>query len=147
MAGLEPHLFFFERRPPTPAGNLALDRLLGAKMHFIPAGSGEASRTLEQTIRLVRMVARILVGPHYYIPVGGHAPLGCLGYVKAALEIDEQAQALGIRDAWLVTAVGTGGTLTGLLAGFALLDSSIRVLGIDVGKLWKAFPASIARSA
>jgi 1-aminocyclopropane-1-carboxylate deaminase/D-cysteine desulfhydrase-like pyridoxal-dependent ACC family enzyme len=33
------------------------------------------------------------------------------------------------------------------MAGFALLDSPIRVLGIDVGKLWKGFPASIAHLA
>lgn len=34
--------------------------------------------------------------------------------------------------------------MAGLLAGFALLDSPLRALGIDVGKLWKGFPASIA---
>ena len=45
----------------------------------------------------------------------------------------------------VVTAVGTGGTLAGLLAGFHLLQSPIQVLGIDVGKLWQAFPASLAQ--
>ncbi len=103
--------------------------------------------TLEQTIRLVHLVAWARVGPHYFIPVGGHNALGCLGYVRAALEIDEQARRLEIERAWLVVAAGSGGTLAGLMAGLALADSSLRLAGIDVGKLWKAFPASIAHLA
>ena len=34
-----------------------------------------------------------------------------------------------------------------LWAGFWLLGSPVGVLGIDVGKLWRTFPASIARLA
>ncbi len=149
--GLEAHLFFFEKRPSTLQGNLFLDALLGAKLHFIPFGSGgDASMTLETTNRLVRWVSAALVGPGaYFMPVGGHTVTGCLGYVDAAREIHEQAVALGLDLArvTVITAAGTGGTLAGLLAGFTLLGSPIRVLGIDVGKLWKAFPASLARLA
>jgi 1-aminocyclopropane-1-carboxylate deaminase/D-cysteine desulfhydrase-like pyridoxal-dependent ACC family enzyme len=147
--GMEPHLFFFERRPAEMSGNLLLDRLLGAKLHFIPiGGSGARSATLEATNRLVRILSRVMVGPGtYFIPVGGHTTLGCLGYVVAAAEIHAQVESLGLRDVTVVTAAGTGGTLAGLMAGFALLDSPTRVLGIDVGKLWKGFPASIAHLA
>ena len=38
--GLEAHLFFFAKRPFPLTGNLLLNDLLGAKMHFIPFGSG-----------------------------------------------------------------------------------------------------------
>ena len=64
----------------------------------------------------------------------------------AALEIQEQIERLGLdlEKVTIVTACGTGGTLAGLMAGFALLGSPVNLLGIDVGKLWKAFPASIA---
>lgn len=146
-AGLEPHLFYFDPRPPALTGNLLLNRLLGARMHFLPLGSTAGSMTIEQTIRLVRLVAWAFVGPHYFIPVGGHHWLGCLGYVQAALELDAQARLAGIEQAWLVTAAGSGGTLAGLLAGLALANSPLRLVGIDVGKLWKAFPASIAHLA
>jgi D-cysteine desulfhydrase family pyridoxal phosphate-dependent enzyme len=143
--GMEPHLFFFESRPKNLDGNLYLNRLLNAKMHFIPLDAGgDGSMTLETTNRLVRLAAWLLVGSHYFIPVGGHTWLGCLGYVLAAREIHDQAYALGIENAWLVTAVGTGGTLAGLLAGLSLLGSSLHPLGIDVGKLWKGFPISLA---
>ncbi|MSP13484.1 MAG: D-cysteine desulfhydrase family protein [Chloroflexi bacterium] len=148
QCGIEPHLFYFERRPRQLSGNLVINELLGAKMHFIPfGGGGNASMTLEKSIRLVRLVARIVTGPHYFIPVGGHSWLGCLGYVRAALEIDAQAREMGLERAWVVLAAGTGGTLAGLMAGFALLNSPLQLLALDVGKLWLAFPASIARLA
>ncbi len=144
--GMEPHLFYFERRPPALRGNLILNELLGARMHFIPLGSS-SGRTVEETSRLVHLLALAFVGPHYFIPVGGHNWLGALGYVRAALEIDAQARAMGIDRATLVVAAGSGGTLAGLLAGLALCGSAVRPLGIDVGRLWRSFPDSIARLA
>jgi 1-aminocyclopropane-1-carboxylate deaminase/D-cysteine desulfhydrase-like pyridoxal-dependent ACC family enzyme len=145
MVGLEPHLFYFEARPRSLTGNLLLNELLGARMHFFPLSPKRPRpRSLESTIRLARLLARLRVGPHYFIPVGGHTWAGALGYVRAALEIDEQARGLGIGDARLVVAAGSGGTLAGLLAGFALVGSRLRPLGIDVGNLWTDFRASVA---
>ena len=144
--GLEPHLFYFEPRPKQLAGNLLLNQLMDAHMHFIELGAGgDGSMTLETTNRLVHLLAWLRLGRHYFIPVGGYSWRGCLGYVRAAIEIDSQARALGIEHAHLVLAAGTGGTMAGLLAGLTLINSSLNLLGIDVGKLWKAFPASLAR--
>jgi D-cysteine desulfhydrase len=70
-----------------------------------------------------------------------------MGYVTAAAELEEQLAAAEVKQATIVTAVGTGGTLAGLMAGLALQESRHRLLGIDVGKLWKGFPASIAATA
>jgi D-cysteine desulfhydrase family pyridoxal phosphate-dependent enzyme len=145
--GMEPHIFFFERRPDKLAGNLLLNELLGARMHFIPFGGGDGGMTLETTIRLVHVLAWALVGSHYFIPVGGHSWLGCLGYVSAALEIETQARKQGVENAHLVVAAGSGGTMAGLMAGMHLDSSDMQLTGIDVGKLWKGFPASIARLA
>lgn len=145
--GLETHLFFFEPRPKQLTGNLEVDCLLGARLHFIPLGGSSANRTLEQTIRLVRIVARLLVGRHFFIPVGGHDPLGCLGYVEAAAELEYQRSQAGMERAVVITAAGSGGTMAGLIAGQGLLNSSLNVVGIDVGKLWKGFPDSICALA
>jgi L-cysteate sulfo-lyase len=147
--GLEAHLLFFERRPEILEGNLLLDQLFGANMHFIPfGGGGGGSMTIETTIRLVRLASTLIAGPGaYFIPVGGHNVRGCLGYVEAACELQEQIDTMGMgkEKVTLVTAAGTGGTLAGLGAGLALLESSVKVLAIDVGRLWKAFPNSLAR--
>ncbi len=144
--GMETHLFYFDPRPARLVGNLLLNRLFGAHLHFIPLGGG-GGMSLEATIRLVRLIAWALVGEHYFIPVGGHNWLGGLGYVRAAQEIDQGTRALGLEKACLVTAAGSGGTLAGLMAGLALCNSPVRPLGIDVGKLWKGFPTSIAALA
>lgn len=147
--GLQAHLFFFAPRPARLTGNLLLNHLLGAKMHFIPFGGGSSGgMTLEQTNRLVRLVSAVFAGPRaYFMPVGGHTVTGCLGYVAAAIELHEQMMQAGLEGGTVITAVGTGGTLAGLMAGFHLLNSPLKLLGIDVGKLWKTFPASIARLA
>jgi 1-aminocyclopropane-1-carboxylate deaminase/D-cysteine desulfhydrase-like pyridoxal-dependent ACC family enzyme len=102
---------------------------------------------MEATNRLVHLLAWSRVGRHTFIPVGGTSWRGCLGYVRAAIEIETQAHALGIENAHVLLAAGTGGTLTGLLAGLTLMDSSLRLLGIDIGITWKGFRASLARLA
>ncbi len=142
--GMEPHLFYFEKRPRELVGNLALNSLMNAQMHFIPFG-GNGQNSLKAVNRLVRLLSWLTVGKSYFIPVGGHNALGCLGYVDCAAEIHAQVMSRGLEDVIVVTAVGTGGTLAGLVAGFALLDSPVRVIGIDVGKLWTGFIDSIAQ--
>ncbi len=144
--GFEPHVFYFERRPKRMTGNLQLVALLGAKCYFVPFG-GSGGMTIEQSNRLVRLLARLFVGKHYFIPVGGHNWLGCLGYVRCAHELAAQTHALGLNEARIICAAGTGGTLAGLMAGLALAAPQLTPLGIDVGKLWKTFPASIAQVA
>jgi D-cysteine desulfhydrase family pyridoxal phosphate-dependent enzyme len=149
LVGIEAHLLYFEPRPGRLTGNLLLNELLGARMHFFPLASkrSKGPRSLEATIRLARLLARLRVGAHYFIPVGGHTWTGALGYVRAAVEIDEQARGLGLGDAWLVLAAGSGGTLAGLVAGLRLLGSPLRPVGIDVGGLWKDFPVAVAHLA
>jgi 1-aminocyclopropane-1-carboxylate deaminase/D-cysteine desulfhydrase-like pyridoxal-dependent ACC family enzyme len=145
--GMQAHLFYFAPCPAIMEGNLAINQLLGAHLHFIPLGSTGAGMTLETTCRLVHLLSLARLGRHYFIPVGGHGWRGCLGYVRAALEVDRQAREMGLEKAWLVVAAGSGGTLAGLMAGLAMVESPLRLQGIDVGKLWKAFPVSIAHIA
>jgi 1-aminocyclopropane-1-carboxylate deaminase/D-cysteine desulfhydrase-like pyridoxal-dependent ACC family enzyme len=83
----------------------------------------------------------------HFIPVGGHSWRGCLGYVRAAVELDVQTDTPEFDNAFVLMAAGSGGTLAGMIAGLHCLGSSLRPLGIDVGRLWKNFPSSIARLA
>jgi D-cysteine desulfhydrase family pyridoxal phosphate-dependent enzyme len=148
MLGLEPHLLLFGSEPKRAAGNLLLDQLLGARLHFIPPGPiASKPCTFEELDAYVRKEASERVGDHYHVPLGGSNGLGSLGYVRAALEIEEQAKIAGVADAWVVVATGSGGTLAGLLAGLRLIGSSLRLIGIDVASIWTSYPELVARIA
>jgi len=148
MLGLEPHLLLLGSEPKDAVGNLLLDRIVGAELHFIPSGPiASKPCTFEELDAYVREEAAKRVGDHYHIPLGGSNGLGSLGYVRAALEIEEQARAAGIADARIVVATGSGGTLAGLLAGLRSIDSSLRLVGIDVAAIWKSYPELVARIA
>ena len=148
MFGLEPHLLLFGNRPERAGGNLLLDELIGAELHFIPPGPiARRACTFEELDEYVREQASSRVGEHYYVPLGGSNGLGSVGYVRAALEIEEQAGAADIAEAWIVLATGSGGTLAGLLAGLKTIGSSLRVIGVDVASIWKDYPELVARLA
>lgn len=146
LLGLEPHLLLMGNRPKKSTGNLLLDELVDAHLHFVRTDSVRPGRcTFEELDGHLRDVARDRVGDHYFIPIGGSNWLGSLGYIGAALELDRQTREAGLEHAWVVSAAGSGGTFAGLVAGLALLGSTLRPLGIDIGKLWTDFPQHVCR--
>jgi len=68
----------------------------------------------------------------YIIPFGWSCPIGCLGYVKCAEEIIYQAKNNNVNIDAIVVANGSSGTHAGLLAGFKVLKSDIKVYGYCV---------------
>ncbi len=109
--------------PPVPAGNVVLDRLLGADIRWIAAYDYAA---LEAGITAAADALRAAGRRPYAIPIGGSTPVGALGYVRCAIELLAQAP----HAALVIAASGSGGTQAGLAAG---LGSHARVLGVDVG--------------
>ncbi len=108
---------------PDPAdpvrGNLLLDHLLGAALHW--AGDVDAPG-LER--RAAERVAE-LGDAAYLVPYGGSNAAGAAAYADAGHELLEQVPDL----AHVVVAVGSGGTMAGLLAALG----PDRVLGVDTG--------------
>jgi len=103
--------------PDPPTGNALLHRLLGAKIRMV-ASREDRARTVEaEAARIGESGGKALI-----IPLGASTTLGALGYVRAALEIDEQVPAERDRDVHVVLSSSSGGTLAGLIAGFSLLD-------------------------
>ena len=99
-------------------GNVLLDRLFGAQL-FVVEDEPAAARTLQE-----RLAAAEQRGERAVVhPPGGSTPVGALGYVRAALELAAQARAAGLCFQRIYVAVGTGGTLAGLLRGFQLAQS------------------------
>jgi D-cysteine desulfhydrase len=145
---LEPHLFFMEEPPVQATGNLRLDEMIGAEIHYISSGPrSDGACTFDELDAYLRETVSDQLGDHYYVPIGGSNRLGSLGYTRAAVEIDQQAREAGISSPWLIVAAGSGGTMAGLWAGLTLLRSEVRLLAIDVGKLWTDFPEHVARLA
>lgn len=134
--GLECHVQL-ESRVAAPSadylrsGNVLLDHLFGAQVHFCAPGEDEDGADAALEARAAELAAagkRVFV-----IPTGAaHEPTGALGYVRAAAELAEQFAAAGAT-ADLI-AVGSGGGLThaGLLVGLRMLKMKIPVLGVCV---------------
>ena len=107
-------------------GNLLLDDILGAEVHFV-----ETSEIDHAACEIGSQMESSGKRP-YVIPLGGSTPTGCLGYVAAALEIVGQIGEMGIRVDAVVVANGSAGTQAGLALGFKALHSGIEVIGMSV---------------
>ncbi len=130
------HIQLEERVPGTDplyhaSGNVLLDRILGATLYGYPDGEDEAGADA----RIREIAAGLEKGGRrpYVIPLApGHAPLGALGYVIAARELLEQADAAGITFDEIVVPSGSGHTHGGLLFGLRALGCAARVTGVCV---------------
>ncbi len=133
--GMTCHLVLSGEPPSRYSGNLVLDALFGAQLHFHETDDWAV---LETEMR--RMATEI--GPRAYpMPIGGATPVGALAYVQAA---DELLAQMPSPPDWIVIADGSGGTHAGLLAG---LPAAVRVLGVDVSRPPTPLTISIPRLA
>jgi D-cysteine desulfhydrase family pyridoxal phosphate-dependent enzyme len=126
--GLDCHLAVGGTEPGKYSGNLLLDRVLGATLHFTGSGS-----YYEVESAIEKLAARLEADGRrpYAMPIGGASVTGVAAYAWASDELLAQVDARdhgGID--WVVVADGSGGTHAGLLAG---LGARARVLGVDVG--------------
>ncbi|HEY2794527.1 MAG TPA: pyridoxal-phosphate dependent enzyme, partial [Micromonosporaceae bacterium] len=117
--GLDAVLVMPGRPPGTAAGNLILDGLFGARTVW---ASGRALDVvaLEVAEQLREQGRRPAV-----IPFGGSSATGAHGYRLAAHEISQQLPDFNV----VVCAVGSGGTMAGLVAGLG----ARRVFGVHCG--------------
>jgi D-cysteine desulfhydrase len=83
--------------------------------------------------------------PPYFLTVGGSTPVGCLGFVEAALELGQQVQAGVLPEpSHVVVALGSGGTAAGLAAGMSLAGLRTKVVGIVVNDKMPVGPSVVA---
>ncbi len=128
-AGLDVHLVLTPPGSPEPQGNLLLDMLLGAEIHYA-SSEEEATSMMEEIASRLKERGR---NP-YIIPVGGSSPYGVLGYAAAALEIMQQLRSMGVEPGYIVHASGTGTTQAGLILGLKLLGAEVEVVGIGISR-------------
>lgn len=109
---------------PEPSGNIALDALLGATIHWCgEVTEGELAARADD-------IASVLAGKGHFpavIPFGGSNALGATGYRDAGTELLRQDPVVER----VVVAVGSGGTMAGLVVALG----ADRVLGVDTGAM------------
>jgi len=125
-AGLDCHLVLRGGPEDRPGGNLVLDQLLGAYLHW--AGGPDTSAKMTQVVEKLVAAGR----QPYAIPLGGSTPVGASGYAFAWLEMDEQAQKLGVQFDAVVFATSSGGTQAGLSTGAGETNWPGELHGISV---------------
>src|SRR6266516_1769919 len=119
-------------------------RATGAELHF-PRGVWRAY-ALAAWLMLGR--ASPPANLPYFLRPGGSVPLGCVGYVEAAIELSEQIRAGELPEpSHLVVALGSGGTAAGLLAGLRLAGLRSRLVCILVNDLVRVDERTVARLA
>jgi len=123
--------------------SLLLHAAWGAELRWgrnVPGAAAQVLRSLAlATLRGERPVL---------VPTGGSSPRGQLGLVSAACELALQVRAGELpepSEIWV--AVGSGGTLAGLVAGLALAGLRSRVVGVLVTDLLPPSPRKLARMA
>ncbi|MDN4593263.1 1-aminocyclopropane-1-carboxylate deaminase/D-cysteine desulfhydrase [Polycladomyces subterraneus] len=128
-AGLEPWLCFAGKHMGIQQGNLLLDHILGAEMKTTGVyGSKPLLEEMEKWAEVARQKGK----KPYVVPVGGSTPIGDYGYKRAWDVLLDQLAQSGAHPESIVLAVGSGGTLAGLLAGKVLHPAPIKLIGISV---------------
>ncbi len=115
-------------KPDIPNGNLLLDSMLGAEIHWT-----DRDRRGEMMEEIATRLQREGHRP-YIIPIGGSNGIGAQGYVSAAREAVDQLAAMGEHVGTMVVASSSGGTQAGLALGAKLAGYEGRILGISIDK-------------
>ena len=120
---------------PPVQGNLLLDRLFGATIHYIPLPADPLLATSDIEEAKVAEVLQDLRSKGqrpYVIPIGGSSGVGVFGYFTGTRELVEQLQALDEQPARLYYASGSRGTQAGLTLGAMVHGAPYAVYGIAV---------------
>jgi D-cysteine desulfhydrase len=124
--GMDCHLVLRGEPVDKLNGNLLLDHLLGAHLHW--SGDRDTAVVMDEVADEIQAAGRSA----YQIPLGGSNSLGALGYVAGMQEALSQLEAKRLEIDAIVFASSSGGTQSGLVVGAHALSFSGRVLGISI---------------
>jgi D-cysteine desulfhydrase family pyridoxal phosphate-dependent enzyme len=127
-AGLECHLALGGEEPPLVNGNLLLDYLFGAVVHW--CGEQRKGERIPEIAANLRAQGREV----YIIPYGGSNAVGAMGFVAAVRELKEQLATRSEKVDCVIIPSSSGGTHAGLSVGVDLYDFPAEVIGIGIDK-------------
>ena len=119
---------------PDVQGNLLLDRLFGATIHFIENLDPRFAVAADEVQRVAEIVGDLTVRGRrpYVVPVGGSSPIGALGYVAGTKELRDQLFESNVHADRLYYASGSRGTEAGLELGARMFGCTYRLHGVAV---------------
>lgn len=123
--------------PARPEGNLLLDLLCGAEVHW--AGTNDPDAVLEAKFQEAWEAGR----RPYKIVYGASSPVGALGYVAAMYELAGQSLTFDR----IVVASSSAGTQAGMIVGARATDFTGRITGISVDRPAAELKSDVARLA
>ena len=141
IVGLECHLALGGERPDAAKGNLLLDYLFGATVHW--CGEQKKGERIPEIAEKLRSAGR----RPYVIPFGGSNTTGAMGFVAAMRELGEQLRAQNRRIDCLVIPSASGGTHAGMTVGADAFGLSTRIVGIAIDRGGPGEPAYEAELA
>jgi D-cysteine desulfhydrase len=119
--------------PPEYDGNLLLDRLLGAEIHYV---DDEAWAKIDQVMEQLAAQARAQGRTPYVIPESGATVVGALGYLTCGQEIAQQVRhGAPDFDTIAITAF-SGGSQAGLLMAKQLTGLRAQIVAVPIA--WEA---------
>ena len=128
-------------------GNVLLDGLFGAEVRIFDDMQSAAERVLEALAEAEKRGECAT-----FFPGGGSTATGAMGYVRAAIELEQQWGAAdsagsgiaGSRPQRILLSSSTGGTLAGLVLGLHALRAAVPVTAIAVYGTAVATSAAVA---
>ncbi len=128
--GLKCHLVLGGQAPELANGNLLLDQLFGARIHW--GGNNRKGEDIPQLVEALRAQGK---NP-YVVPYGGSSTIGSLGFVDAYCELQAQCT-VSIEDldfSDIVFASSSGATHCGLVLGKHICKAKSNIIGINIDK-------------
>ncbi|GGD74427.1 D-cysteine desulfhydrase family protein [Lacimicrobium alkaliphilum] len=123
--GLECHLVLGGEEPAQVNGNLLLDKLFNARIHW--AGEKRKGEGIPALVESLKSAGK----RPFVVPYGGSNITGALGYVNAMAELQQQTE---LTFSHIVFASASGGTHAGLLNGARMTGAKTKILGIRIDK-------------
>jgi D-cysteine desulfhydrase len=126
--GMECHLVLGGEEPNDFNGNLLLDKLFGANLHY--CGNLRKGEKIPEIVEQLKLNGK----KPCIIPYGGSNSIGTLGFVGAVEELKLQMKARELHFSHIAFASSSGGTHAGLLVGRELHNLETEILGIAIDK-------------
>lgn len=127
--GMKCHLVLNGNPPEIAEGNHFLDMMFGTDISYV---SNCELGDLEKEIFRIAETSKDKGYKPYMVPLGASDATGSLGYIRAVKEMKKQFSDMGFIPDHIISAAGSGGTMSGLTAGKALFDLSSKITGFSV---------------